>query len=242
MGNILSRKTSIRKILFTMEEKIKNTETYLKGLKQKKETSRKNFYYLTIYIGIPFIAYIYISNKNLFLNLFIFLLSFFVLRFILFQFFDRKINYNQKLLGTLKETQKKRIEELKKESLYLETKELVEKYDVKEIEKRNISQQNLQNITPVKNICKTKRGIVDKFADFIIGEDPSSMYALICEKCFSHNGLSHPLEYNLMKFRCFNCEHLNDKTVVLKNEPRKEEENKGKNKEKDKEKDKENKE
>ncbi|KAG9225734.1 hypothetical protein CCMSSC00406_0009331 [Pleurotus cornucopiae] len=53
----------------------------------------------------------------------------------------------------------------------------------------------------------------DKLADALLGEDdqapPSSRYALICEKCFKHNGLLPEAMWQDAQFRCIKCDHLN---------------------------------
>ncbi|KAG8748580.1 hypothetical protein FRC10_003714 [Ceratobasidium sp. 414] len=60
-----------------------------------------------------------------------------------------------------------------------------------------------------------QRGWIDKFADKLLGEDDStvgiaqSRYALICEKCFSHNGLVKESEWENTQYRCPKCGHFN---------------------------------
>jgi len=50
-------------------------------------------------------------------------------------------------------------------------------------------------MTPSYPLAPPRKQWYDKVADAILGDDdasfqsPSSRYALICEKCFSHNGL-----------------------------------------------------
>jgi len=60
-----------------------------------------------------------------------------------------------------------------------------------------------------------QRSWIDKFADKLLGEDDStvgiaqSRYALICEKCFSHNGLVKESEWENTQYRCPKCGHFN---------------------------------
>ncbi|KAG9124421.1 hypothetical protein FRC07_011693 [Ceratobasidium sp. 392] len=60
-----------------------------------------------------------------------------------------------------------------------------------------------------------RRGWMDKFADKLLGDDDStvgiaqSRYALICEKCFSHNGLVKESEWEDTQYRCPKCGHFN---------------------------------
>ncbi|QRV76350.1 hypothetical protein RhiJN_04365 [Ceratobasidium sp. AG-Ba] len=60
-----------------------------------------------------------------------------------------------------------------------------------------------------------RRGWMDKFADKLLGDDDStvgiaqSRYALICEKCYSHNGLVKESEWEDVQYRCPKCGHFN---------------------------------
>ncbi|KAL2919808.1 hypothetical protein HK105_200725 [Polyrhizophydium stewartii] len=60
------------------------------------------------------------------------------------------------------------------------------------------------------------RGWFDKLLDVMVGESdgPQHKYALICETCFTHNGLVLPEEYLTAKFKCMQCGHLNTKKPV----------------------------
>lgn len=53
----------------------------------------------------------------------------------------------------------------------------------------------------------------DRFADALLGEDdsqqPHSRYALICQKCFAHNGLVRESEWETTKYVCPKCGFLN---------------------------------
>ncbi|KAJ8326777.1 hypothetical protein BDV3_001419 [Batrachochytrium dendrobatidis] len=53
----------------------------------------------------------------------------------------------------------------------------------------------------------------DSLLEAIIGESdgPQHKYALICEKCFTHNGLVLPNEYLVSRFKCMQCGHFNAK-------------------------------
>ncbi|KAI8588769.1 hypothetical protein BDZ88DRAFT_173910 [Geranomyces variabilis] len=55
------------------------------------------------------------------------------------------------------------------------------------------------------------RGWFDKVIDVMIGGDegPANKFALICEECFTHNGLVPPQAYSNAKFRCMHCNHFN---------------------------------
>ncbi|KAG9084729.1 hypothetical protein FRC06_003922 [Ceratobasidium sp. 370] len=67
----------------------------------------------------------------------------------------------------------------------------------------------------VRPMQPPRRGWMDKFADKLLGEDDStvgiahSRYALICERCFSHNGLVKESEWEDTQYRCPKCGHPN---------------------------------
>jgi hypothetical protein len=52
---------------------------------------------------------------------------------------------------------------------------------------------------------------IDRVLDLIVGEEtsPSTKYALVCEKCFHHNGLALEEELDNLKYTCPHCGHLN---------------------------------
>ncbi|GAA5873890.1 hypothetical protein JCM8547_008632 [Rhodosporidiobolus lusitaniae] len=58
------------------------------------------------------------------------------------------------------------------------------------------------------------RTFMDKFADALLGvapEDvsPNSKYALICGRCFNHNGLVPPEDFDYIQYQCPRCGYLN---------------------------------
>ncbi|KAL0484436.1 lspA [Acrasis kona] len=55
-----------------------------------------------------------------------------------------------------------------------------------------------------------KLGFFDRVIDKLIGQSPDNCIALICGKCFSHNGLMMIEDANKMtRFRCWECRTLN---------------------------------
>jgi len=54
-----------------------------------------------------------------------------------------------------------------------------------------------------------ERGVFDRLVDYMMGEGPGSKFALICNRCQSHNGMAAPEEYQYMAFRCCYCFHWN---------------------------------
>ncbi|GAA6022568.1 hypothetical protein JCM10207_006588 [Rhodosporidiobolus poonsookiae] len=57
------------------------------------------------------------------------------------------------------------------------------------------------------------RTFMDKFADALLGVSPEesspSKYALICGKCYSHNGLVPPAEFDFVQYQCPRCGFFN---------------------------------
>lgn len=194
MGNIFSRQLSLRDLLLSLDEKITSIEESIESLESNK-SSLNQYMHIFFILLIP-VLIIVIPNFgkiSIFYASILCLLVFLIKK--IYEFFlNRLIESRKYKLRGLKEVQKKRIEELKKEISYVETKQLIEKYEKESPRKKN------------------DKGIVDTLAGVILGKDePARMYALICEKCFSHNGLVHPNEYNFTKYKCYKCNTINDK-------------------------------
>ncbi|KAH6891585.1 hypothetical protein BKA70DRAFT_1201672 [Coprinopsis sp. MPI-PUGE-AT-0042] len=70
-------------------------------------------------------------------------------------------------------------------------------------------------ITPSYQVVPPRKQWYDKVADAILGDDdssfqsPSSRYALICEKCFMHNGLVKESMWEEAQYVCPKCGHFN---------------------------------
>ena len=60
-----------------------------------------------------------------------------------------------------------------------------------------ISQPSIADPKPLEPQLPYQRTWIDRFLDALVGKDggPEHRYALICEKCFVHNGLLPPSEY-----------------------------------------------
>ncbi|KAH9482111.1 Endoplasmic reticulum junction formation protein lunapark [Psilocybe cubensis] len=77
-------------------------------------------------------------------------------------------------------------------------------------------QAHLSPSTPAAYpIAPPRKQWYDKLADALLGEDdpstasPSSRYALICEKCFNHNGLVKESMWEDAQYVCPKCGHFN---------------------------------
>ncbi|KDQ29906.1 hypothetical protein PLEOSDRAFT_1076500 [Pleurotus ostreatus PC15] len=106
--------------------------------------------------------------------------------------YSRKEAHEEKTLQHLLKQQRTKVEEIKKKTNYYSTRNL------------------LSNLAVPRH---THAQAMDKLADALLGEDdqapPSSRYALICEKCFKHNGLLPEAMWEDAQFRCIKCDHLN---------------------------------
>ena len=53
------------------------------------------------------------------------------------------------------------------------------------------------------------RSAVDKVIDFALGDGPNNRYALICQSCFTHNGLVKEDDLASVRYRCVMCNFIN---------------------------------
>lgn len=204
MGNIVfSRRPSLREELLSLEDKIQKVELYLEVVHARK--SSINFWINVALLLTPpsASALVSLAGKKPIVYGAMFFVAELLLKKLSNVFYSSRIRKSEKLLATHRETQKHRVEELKKEVMYTETKKIIEKYETAS-----------NKTAPRTKSSRQKKGIVDKITDVVLGSDPSTMYALICARCFSHNGLVSPTDYKDVKFRCYSCDHFNDKTVA----------------------------
>ncbi|KAF1425945.1 Endoplasmic reticulum junction formation protein lunapark, partial [Spheniscus humboldti] len=54
-------------------------------------------------------------------------------------------------------------------------------------------------------ILPRERGVVDRVIEYLVGDGPQNRYALICQQCFSHNGMALKEEFEYIAFRCAYC-------------------------------------
>jgi len=58
-------------------------------------------------------------------------------------------------------------------------------------------------------ILPRDRSIVDKVAEYFVGDGPSNRYALICKQCAGHNGMALAEEFMFIAYKCCYCGMLN---------------------------------
>ncbi|GAB0089885.1 Endoplasmic reticulum junction formation protein lunapark [Sergentomyia squamirostris] len=54
-----------------------------------------------------------------------------------------------------------------------------------------------------------ERNVVERMVDYLIGDGPSSRYAMVCQHCFRHNGMALQEEFEYSNFVCAYCNKLN---------------------------------
>ncbi|XP_041803588.1 endoplasmic reticulum junction formation protein lunapark-B isoform X2 [Chelmon rostratus] len=69
-------------------------------------------------------------------------------------------------------------------------------------------------------ILPRDRGAVDRVIEYLVGDGPQNRYALICQQCFSHNGMALKEEFEYLAFRCAYCYFLNPARKTRPQAPR----------------------
>lgn len=69
-------------------------------------------------------------------------------------------------------------------------------------------------------VLPRERGTVDRVIEYLVGDGPQNRYALICQQCFSHNGMALREEFEYLAFRCAYCYFLNPARKIRPHAPR----------------------
>ncbi|XP_067229402.1 endoplasmic reticulum junction formation protein lunapark-B isoform X4 [Chanodichthys erythropterus] len=69
-------------------------------------------------------------------------------------------------------------------------------------------------------ILPRERSAVDRVIEYLVGDGPQNRYALICQQCFSHNGMALKEEYEYVAFRCAYCYFMNPARKTRPQAPR----------------------
>ncbi|XP_076016488.1 endoplasmic reticulum junction formation protein lunapark-B isoform X2 [Genypterus blacodes] len=69
-------------------------------------------------------------------------------------------------------------------------------------------------------ILPRDRGAVDRVIEYLVGDGPQNRYALICQQCFSHNGMALKEEFEYVGFRCAYCYFMNPARKTRPQAPR----------------------
>lgn len=107
---------------------------------------------------------------------------------------------------------------------YYKTKGLLERFDTETSaakKKPDVLQPAIQRAqrnaphTPAYPQPQHAYSWTDRLVDAIVGDDDrNSKYALICDKCFVHNGLVLPEELKTKKYICPNCGYFHNKDSI----------------------------
>nr|KAJ3422969.1 hypothetical protein HK105_005318 [Polyrhizophydium stewartii] len=216
----LSKKDDLdyEKLLADIDEKIRRSELNMSefSLRERRLLHALVLYAVPTYVVVLVVYVIYVRNAagepwDLFLlkslPIGIFPLVAYILRVLVITWYTRCRTFEEEHLETLRKKQSEKIEELKKRTAFYKTKGLIERYDPAAKVRMGRTASMLRTNT---------RGWFDKLLDVMVGESdgPQHKYALICETCFTHNGLVLPEEYLTAKFKCMQCGHLNTKKPV----------------------------
>ncbi|KAF5358639.1 hypothetical protein D9758_007708 [Tetrapyrgos nigripes] len=139
--------------------------------------------------------------------------------------YTRKGDAEERTLQNLLKQQRAKIEEVKKKTNYYSTRELLQRYDEPSpsnspLRQRSVPPQPqpstpqqlnyLATSSPAPQLTPPRKQWFDKLADVVLGDDDqSARYALICEKCFSHNGLVKESVWEDTQYVCPKCQHFN---------------------------------
>ncbi|XP_047458077.1 endoplasmic reticulum junction formation protein lunapark-B isoform X2 [Mugil cephalus] len=69
-------------------------------------------------------------------------------------------------------------------------------------------------------ILPKDRGAMDRVIEYLVGDGPQNRYALICQQCYSHNGMALKEEFEYLAFRCAYCYFLNPARKTRPQAPR----------------------
>lgn len=196
MGNIFSRRVSIKSRLLDLESEILK---YSYELDTMKRTSPLRPTIIISLMIMPLAAYVvYVLGAGSVLIPVLLVVTFLLLYFLLDFVRSKRISSKEKRLNSMKIERKELIERCKNDIDFSVTKSLIEKYEDEESRASFFSQ-----------IQKKKRSHFDSATDFILGSDPSNLNALICKRCGVHNGLVDPKNEDIEVFYCYNCREKN---------------------------------
>ncbi|GME73953.1 unnamed protein product [Ambrosiozyma monospora] len=222
-----------------LSHRITSTEKRIVSLRANKSYYSK---VLPVYIScfyLLFVSYVYFIKHNRWTNNHILVavlspaLSFSTYYLLLYTL-NYLISTNDLRLNALKDQHKEKLDELKEQTNFYKTNELLTRFsngeDFKELElqAREIEKKKQEYLKLIKegklpNPSKLAAAngdssdggnkIYDGFLKFMLGEDelsPDARYALICCNCFQHNGLAPPnVLPQKVKYICPKCGFLN---------------------------------
>ncbi|KAK6090462.1 hypothetical protein P3W45_000559 [Vairimorpha bombi] len=197
MGNVVSKKKSTREILKILDKSITKAENDRKNIIKLQSYSSYRIYSLCFILLIISILYAYLDNQSLLIFSLLPCIFSICLKYLVSIYYNWKLEKVCFDLEDMRDKQKELIDILKTEEDYIQTVELLGKYE----------DSSLRN-TSFSRLTQKKKNVIDTVTDLVLGDDPSKMYALICKECNFHNGMIYP-EDDLEEYVCYNCNTRN---------------------------------
>lgn len=214
---------------------LSKNEKKLRKLKSQKDYYRK---IIPLYLSAGYVIYFsYVYQMGKFeepktvLYLLIIPLLIGLVYYSLLSFFDYLINDKESYIEYLKNEHNEKITILKEKTNFDKTRDLLVRFsngqDLKEMEREanEIEKKKQEYVKMIQSGGKNKiledlqktqnfnTGLYDHFLNVLLGENelgPDKRYALICDKCFNHNGLAPPGKLPTeVEYKCPNCGFMN---------------------------------
>ncbi|XP_071603389.1 endoplasmic reticulum junction formation protein lunapark isoform X3 [Heliangelus exortis] len=245
MGGLISRwrqaKPSTVEVLEKIDKEIQTLEEFREKNQrlQKLWVGRLLLYSSLLYLITCLIVYLWClpdewtSRLIMTLPFFTFPLIIWFVRTLLIFFFSKRTERNNDALEDLKSQKKKILEEVMEKETYKTAKLILERFDPKPTSKEAELPSAGTSATPrpgqglhppgpplARPILPRERGVVDRVIEYLVGDGPQNRYALICQQCFSHNGMALKEEFEYIAFRCAYCFFLNPARKTRPQAPR----------------------
>ncbi|XP_068263543.1 endoplasmic reticulum junction formation protein lunapark isoform X3 [Nyctibius grandis] len=245
MGGLISRwrqaKPSTVEVLEKIDKEIQTLEEFREKNQrlQKLWVGRLLLYSSLLYLITCLIVYLWYlpdewtARLIMTLPFFAFPLIIWFIRTLLIFFFSKRTERNNDALEDLKSQKKKILEEVMEKETYKTAKFILERFDpeasANEAELASAGTSAIprpgQGLHPpgpplARPILPRERGVVDRVIEYLVGDGPQNRYALICQQCFSHNGMALKEEFEYIAFRCAYCFFLNPARKTRPQAPR----------------------
>ena len=196
MGNAFSRKLEPKERLFALEKEVDQLEKRVASLKKGGTPffSTPNLLFVSFVIGTGAILWydkpIGMAVLALGTIQFSWLISSLWRSFFLRKAVARLAKLHTELNSL--------VNMLRNDEVFARTRHLIDKYDDVECKESFF-----------RRIKKKRLDSMEKLAEYVLGNDPSRMNALICKKCGLHNGLIDPENSDFPYFYCYSCNERN---------------------------------
>lgn len=110
-------------------------------------------------------------------------------------------------INKLKTEKKQILDSIMKMEPFKSFKNHLDKSDIIGVKDKPLDKRKLKN--EVLTRPASRKSLLEKIFEYVIGEGTNSRYALICGKCGHHNGLALEEEFEYIFFKCCSCYHYN---------------------------------